>query len=210
MQESNHFPIEKARSVATFAHEGQRRKTSGEPYITHPEAVAKILKEYGAGEDVIAAGLLHDVLEDAPDVYPRQKMLDDFNQHIVDLVDNVTEKKLSDTGEPIPWIDRKKAYIDGLMDATDEGLLVSIADKIHNLDSVLKDYSIHGNDVWKSFKSSPLQQFWYYGTLNKLFTERLGAKNPLVKRLKHQCNQLEEILFPELGEDTSKYPSARQ
>ena len=209
MNENYPQVVDRALAVASLAHDGQFRKTSGEPYIIHPEAVAIILKEYGASEDVIAAGLLHDVLEDAPDVYSRGDMLRDFDGHIVELVDYVTETKLSDSGEPIPWIDRKEAYIKGLKAAPDEALLVSIADKIHNLDSVLQGYSDNGNAVWKDFKSSPLQQLWYYNSLSDLFSNRLGTADPLVKRLSQQCAHLERVLPPEPGEDTSGYPLAQ-
>src|SRR5690606_14652263 len=80
--------IERAHSAARDAHEGQLRK-SGEPYITHPLAVAQILADLGIGPITIAAALLHDTVEDTD--YSLEQLRADFGDEIAMLVDGVTK-----------------------------------------------------------------------------------------------------------------------
>ena len=80
--------VEKAYRVAYDSHEGQMRK-SGEPYIIHPLSVAIILAELELDKETIAAGLLHDVLEDT--IMTEQEMEEEFGKEVVLLVDGVTK-----------------------------------------------------------------------------------------------------------------------
>jgi guanosine-3',5'-bis(diphosphate) 3'-pyrophosphohydrolase len=80
--------IERAYTAAEKAHEGQKRK-SGEPYITHPVAVAQILADLGIGSKTIAAALLHDTVEDT--AYTLDLLQRDFGDEIAMLVDGVTK-----------------------------------------------------------------------------------------------------------------------
>ena len=80
--------LEKAFDVAELAHRGQLRK-SGEPYITHPLAVTKILADLGIGVTSLAAALLHDTVEDTP--YTLEQLTKDFGPEIAMLVDGVTK-----------------------------------------------------------------------------------------------------------------------
>ena len=80
--------LEKAYLKAEEVHEGQLRK-SGEDYITHPMAVALILADLGMDEDTLAAGLLHDTVEDTP--YTLENLRADFGEDIALLVDGVTK-----------------------------------------------------------------------------------------------------------------------
>ena len=76
--------IARAFDLANEKHKDQKRK-SGEPYIIHPMAVAKILADLGMDEETVAAGLLHDVVEDTDYTYDQLK--DDFGEEIALLVD---------------------------------------------------------------------------------------------------------------------------
>ena len=80
--------IEKAYDLAEEMHRGQLRK-SGEPYLIHPMAVAEILAELGMDEETIAAGLLHDVVEDTS--YTTEELAKNFGDEVADLVDGVTK-----------------------------------------------------------------------------------------------------------------------
>ena len=85
--------IRRAYRYAAQKHNGQFRR-SGEPYITHPVAVATILTELEMDDDTIAAGLLHDVIEDCS--VTRDELAAEFGAEIADLVDGVTKLKLAD------------------------------------------------------------------------------------------------------------------
>ena len=80
--------LEHAFEVASGAHAGQVRK-SGEPYITHPVAVAEILAELGMDQATITAALLHDTVEDTP--YSLEALRHDFGDEVAQLVDGVTK-----------------------------------------------------------------------------------------------------------------------
>ena len=80
--------IRRAYEVGAAAHEGQTRK-SGEPYITHPVAVAHILAEIGLDGEAIVAAILHDTLEDTP--LSREEIEAEFGHDVVELVDGVTK-----------------------------------------------------------------------------------------------------------------------
>ena len=85
--------LRRAYAYAAEKHEGQTRR-SGEPYITHPLAVASILTELEMDDATLAAGLLHDVVEDCG--VSREQIAEEFGEEIADLVDGVTKLKLAD------------------------------------------------------------------------------------------------------------------
>ncbi|MCZ8239695.1 MAG: bifunctional (p)ppGpp synthetase/guanosine-3',5'-bis(diphosphate) 3'-pyrophosphohydrolase [Leptospiraceae bacterium] len=122
--------IEKAYTISETMHEGQKR-LSGEPYIIHPLNVAGILEELGLDESVIAAGLLHDVVEDT--VYTKQDMVRDFGTEIANLVEGVTkiselksQSKETEAAENI-----RKMLVATIQDA--RVILIKLADKTHNM-----------------------------------------------------------------------------
>ena len=80
--------VEKAYEFSKKAHEGQKRY-SGEPYFIHPEATAKTLAEYGMDATTIAAGLLHDAVEDGR--VSREEMEKEFGKELLFIVDGVTK-----------------------------------------------------------------------------------------------------------------------
>jgi GTP pyrophosphokinase len=88
--------VERAYAVAARVHEGQKRK-NGEPYITHPVAVATILAELGMTPSTLAAALLHDTVEDTP--YSLTELRHEFGEEISRLVDGVTKFDKVDNGE---------------------------------------------------------------------------------------------------------------
>ena len=83
--------VDKARAIAEEAHQNQVRKTDGTPYIHHPLAVAEILKENNFPEEVVAAGLVHDVLEDTD--ISESKLREELGDEVVDIVLSVSEEK---------------------------------------------------------------------------------------------------------------------
>lgn len=159
--------VRQAEAFAEEAHEGQMRKgPSNAPYITHPLAVADILRIHGASAETIMAGMLHDVVEDT------EVTLEDishrFGAGVATIVDAVTEPE-HDTR---PWKQRKTDYIARIADAPYEAVLVSAADKVHNLRDTLRDYELYGDDIWSMFNSQKDTQFWYYRKLIEIFEKR--------------------------------------
>ncbi len=178
--------IEKAIARATLLHQHQKRKVTGVPYIVHPYAVAFLLAHYTDDEDVIVAGLLHDVLEDVPH-YAEENLRDEFGERVYHIVKEVTEdmtqaEKKDHSRRSANWLERKKKYLANLSDDSKEALLVAAADKIHNLRSFLDDYSCHGEIVWSQLGTKKEGMLWFYGETARIISERLD--HPLAEELK--------------------------
>jgi GTP pyrophosphokinase len=119
--------VERAYSVSEQAHEGQKRK-SGEPYITHPIAVAKILADLGIGPTTIAAALLHDTVEDTD--YSLEMLQKDFGDEIALLVDGVTKLDKVKFGENAQAETVRKMVVSMSKDI--RVLVIKLADRLHN------------------------------------------------------------------------------
>lgn len=147
--------IEKALQVASQAHEKQYRKCTNIPYITHPVAVGMILMKAGYDDDIIAAGILHDTVEDT------ELSLEDieriFGIKIAKIVEGCSEPNKS-----LTWEERKEHTIELLKTASVDIRAVACADKLHNIRSIISDFEQHGDAVWGRFRRGKLQQEWYY------------------------------------------------
>ena len=122
--------IIKAYEIARSLHDGQFRK-SGEPYIIHPVAVAKILAGFGMDNETVIAGLLHDVVEDTS--YTREQLIEDFDEKIADLVDGVTKLgNISyDSTEKAQAENFRKMFL--AMSKDIRVLVIKLADRLHNM-----------------------------------------------------------------------------
>ncbi|WP_328043340.1 HD domain-containing protein [Neobacillus mesonae] len=147
--------IDKALQAASKAHERQYRKGTDIPYIVHPVAVGMILLKAGYSEQVVAAGILHDTVEDT-DV-TLQDLERDFGQEIAEMVAGCTEPDKS-----LSWEQRKEHTIEYLKTASTEIRAIACADKLHNLRSIINDQEQYGEEVWSRFKRGKVQQKWYY------------------------------------------------
>ncbi|WP_431798613.1 RelA/SpoT family protein [Microbacterium kunmingense] len=119
--------IERAYTVADQAHAGQTRQ-SGEPYITHPLAVAQILADLGLGPRAIAAALLHDTVEDTG--YPLDTLTAEFGDEVAMLVDGVTKLDKVKYGESAQAETVRKMIV--AMSRDIRVLIIKLADRLHN------------------------------------------------------------------------------
>jgi GTP pyrophosphokinase len=119
--------VENAFKKAEKAHQGQSRK-SGEPYITHPVAVAKILAELGTGPTTIAAALLHDTVEDTD--YSLEQLRQDFGEEVALLVDGVTKLDKVKLGDKTQAETIRKMIV--AMSRDIRVLVIKLADRLHN------------------------------------------------------------------------------
>ncbi|MBK5246350.1 MAG: bifunctional (p)ppGpp synthetase/guanosine-3',5'-bis(diphosphate) 3'-pyrophosphohydrolase [Peptostreptococcaceae bacterium] len=125
--------IGKAYKIADDMHKGQLRK-SGEPYMIHPAAVAKILAELGMDADTIVAGLLHDAVEDTP--YTKNQLEKDFGPEIMNLVDGVTKlgSIVFENKEERQAENLRKMFL--AMSKDIRVLIIKLADRLHNLRTI--------------------------------------------------------------------------
>jgi len=155
-------------TLAIEAHTNQKRKGTEIPYISHPLGVASIALEYGADEDQAMAALLHDAIEDGGQEYAQRIRLQ-FGDRVANIVEGCTD------GVP-----NANGVKDHLKHASEDVLLVSGSDKLHNARAIVDDLVRIGPAVFDRFTASQEQTLWYYDSLSKIFTER---KMPFAKTL---------------------------
>ncbi len=127
-------------------HQGQRRKGTGIPYIAHVLGVAAIAIEYGADEDEAIGALLHDAAEDGGGEATLAEIRARFGDAVGDIVLGCSDSLVEDPEDKLPWRDRKENYLAHLENASQSVCLVSAADKLHNVRSIIRDYHEHGDD----------------------------------------------------------------
>ncbi|WP_348775036.1 HD domain-containing protein [Psychrobacillus sp. NEAU-3TGS] len=157
--------IEKAINFAAKAHDGQTRKSTDIPYISHPFAVGMILQQSKCSDEVIAAGILHDILEDT------SVTTEELSKHFGDIVTKLVEAA-SEPDKSLPWKERKQHTINALKSAIIEEIQVITADKLHNLKSIRADIELQGEVVWDRFNRGKRDQHWYYSNIVKALTHR--------------------------------------
>ena len=155
---------------AAEKHKGQTRKASTIPYIAHLMGVASLVLEAGGDEDLAIAALLHDVVEDCGGKPMLKEVRRRFGARVAHVVEGCTD---DDTGgEPKPsWRERKETYLRHLRTADADTQLVSAADKLNNVRSILSDYRAVGESVWERFKGGREGTLWYYRTLLAIFLQ---------------------------------------
>jgi len=160
-----------ALALAIDAHKDQLRKGTSIPYISHPLAVASIAIEFGADENQAIAALLHDVIEDGgasfiPIIQTK------FGTHVASIVASCTDGIPDHTGNKGDWYDRKRAYLAHLECASEDALLVSGSDKLHNARAIVNDLHKEGIAVFERFSSKKEGTLWYYSELSRIFQSR--------------------------------------
>ena len=154
--------IKKAAEFAAKAHEGAVRKGSNIPYIVHPYEAAVIVAGLTADPEVIAAALLHDVIEDAGVTY--ECIREEFGERVANLVKSESEDKTRS------WQERKQAPIDHMGHASRDEKIICLGDKLSNLRSMTADWLAVGDAVWLKFreKDKKKQEWYYRGILEQL------------------------------------------
>lgn len=151
--------LERALRWAVQGHEGQVRKGSPVPYIEHPMAVAMLLDRAGFAEEVVIAGLLHDLVEDTDITIDEVRSR--FGEAVAEAVAGCTEVKHDAQGGKRPWADRKRDHLEILKSATLATKAVILADKLHNLASIALDLD-DGRPVWSTFNAGRADVLGYY------------------------------------------------
>jgi (p)ppGpp synthase/HD superfamily hydrolase len=175
----------RAFQFAAEKHAGQTRKASSTPYIAHLMGVASLALEFGGDEDLAIAALLHDVVEDCGGAPLLKEVRQKFGSRVAKIVDGCTD---SDTDPKPPWRERKETYIRHLKSADAETRLVSGADKLNNVRSILSDYREVGESVWARFSGGREGTLWYY---RALLEEFLRKPNRLIRELELAVRELE-------------------
>ena len=159
--------IKKAAEFAKRAHDGVYRKGTQIPYITHPMETAAIVTAFTDEPEMIAAALLHDVIEDAG--VTKEELEEQFGPRVAFLVDSESEDKSKS------WIERKGSTVEHLKTATRAEKILARGDKLSNIRSTARDYLVLGDEVWQRFNQKDKQmQGWYYKGVAEALKEFKG------------------------------------
>lgn len=168
------------------AHREQTRKGTDIPYLSHLMSVSALVLEYGGDEDQAIAGLLHDAIEDQGGVAMEAQIRERFGDRVAQIVRACTD---SDVEPKPPWRARKEAYLATLRDKSDDALLVSQCDKLHNATAILEDARSIGPAIWDRFTGKRDGTIWYYQSLAAIFAER--RPGPLAERFARTVSGME-------------------
>ena len=173
---------------AAEKHSKQTRKASTIPYIAHLIGVASLVLEAGGDEDLAIAALLHDVVEDCGGAPMLKQVERKFGKRVAKVVDGCTD---SDTYPKPPWRERKEKYIARLKKEDGGTRLVSAADKLNNIRSIISDYRAIGESVWSRFNGGREGTLWYYRTLRDEFLR--DKVNRITRELELAVKELESL-----------------
>lgn len=180
--------FEEAFRFAAERHATQTRKKTDVPYISHLMSVAGLVLEAGGDEDQTIAALLHDVVEDCGGEPVLEEVRQRFGDRVAKIVAGCTDAYTI----PKPaWKQRKLDYLEVLRRADDDVRLVSAADKLHNVRTILADYRTEGDAVWERFSGRRDGTLWYYRAVLDVLTG--GNPNRLVGELQRVVTELETL-----------------
>ena len=160
--------FESALSFAFRLHQNQYRKQSKVPYISHLLAVTAIVLENGGTEDEAIAALLHDAVEDQGGYETLNKIEEQYGSDVAEIVEGCSD---SFTDPKPAWEERKSAYLIKIKGSSAAIQLVSLADKVHNARSILKDIQTGEIEIWDKFNGGKDGTLWYYQALEEVFKD---------------------------------------
>lgn len=170
---------------AAVWHKDQHRKYPNTlvPYMSHVAGVAAILSRHRFSEEVVAAGALHDVMEDCG--IPHEELATKFGPTVADLVRHVSEEDKS-----LSWEQRKQLYLEHFSKKPWEAQAITLADKIDNFQSIIVCARTWG-DPWAMFKRGRDVQLGRFRELE----ERAASlpKHPLIDEYVQTLRQLESV-----------------
>ena len=185
-------PIKKAIRFAITTHEidqQQKRKGKDIAYITHPLTVGLILAGCGASEEVVAAGILHDTIEDSisSKKVTREMLVEEFGENVAMLVASVSEKS-----KELSWDERKREALEHISRFSHDSLLVKSADILSNASELIDDVAHDGQKVFSRFnvpKEKIVQH--YLRSITAIIQGWEGS--PLVDGLRSLTNELQTL-----------------
>ncbi len=178
--------LEEAIIYATVMHQGKLRKFGSTPYILHPLEVAQILSTMTDDQDIITAGILHDIVEDTDGTLAEIEKR--FGKRVAALVASESENKYLDEDKSATWRRRKEESLLVLKNSQDIGVkMLWLADKLANIRSLAGIYSERGEEMWQELhQSDPEQHHWYYqsvGEIVELSLNKTGAFKEFIKHI---------------------------
>lgn len=162
--------LNRAIIFAVKAHEGQKRKGSETPYILHPLEAAAIVATMTSDETLLAAAVLHDVVEDTP--VTQTEIAAEFGKQVAELVANESENKREELPAEATWKVRKQETIEHLKTATRGVKMITLGDKLSNIRAIHRDRLLLGDALWQRFNQKDKREHeWYYRAIADCLSE---------------------------------------
>jgi GTP pyrophosphokinase len=158
--------LTQAFDFAARLHRSQTRKGSSVPYLSHLLAVAAQVMDWGGDESAVITALLHDAVEDQGGLETLEEIRRRFGSRVAEMVRGCSDAFT--TPKP-PWRERKERFLAELPGADPQVRLVVAADKLHNLQCILRDHRLMGEPVWDRFRGGREGTLWYYRELIAIF-----------------------------------------
>ncbi len=190
--------FEDALRFAAHLHARQKRKGTAVPYVAHLLSVTSLVLENGGDEDQAIAALLHDAVEDQGGKPTLQEIRRRFGERVARIVDGCSDSY----GHPKPpWRKRKEDYLTHLRQADAEIRLVSLADKLHNARSILRDLRQAGLQSLSRFNGGRSGTLWYYHSLVNIFQDL--DDSPMVAELADTVAEIDSFISQTAGKGLS-------
>ena len=178
--------LEEAIVYATIMHQGKVRKFKAIPFILHPLEVAQILATMTDDQEIITAGILHDIVEETDGTLSEIEKR--FGRRVAHLVSSVTEKVFPEEERTESWQRRKESSLHILQNSKDNGVrMITLADTLANIRSLARMYSESGDIMWEELhQRDPSIQGWYYRSVAEaleLSLNKTGAFKELIKHI---------------------------
>lgn len=163
--------FDKAVNFATERHSGQTRKLGRIPYIIHPMEVASIVATMTEDEEILAAAVLHDTVEDTDTTL--EEIKENFGERVYLTVMTETEDKREEVPPEDSWHIRKLESLVILSHTKDIAVkMLWLGDKLSNMRAFYREYRRHGDALWQKFhQKDPAEQAWYYRTIAECLAE---------------------------------------
>ena len=181
---------DRAVEFAAVKHSGAFRKGSTIPYITHAVETMEIVSRMTDDEEVRAAAVLHDTLEDTDTT--REELVQYFGQRTADLVAAESENKREGQPEKETWMIRKRETINHLEKAGTEIRMIALGDKLSNIRAIYRDRQDVGEKFWERFnQKDPAMHAWYYRTLGEIFgKDKTLRETPAYQEYIRLCDEV--------------------
>ncbi len=209
MEEMKNQPLlQKAIVFAAMKHEGHVRKGTTIPYFTHVMEAMEIVSRLTGDEEVRAAAVLHDTLEDTPTT--KEELIHFFGKRVAGLVAAESEDKRKDRPEADTWLERKMETIRHLEseETETEVRMIALGDKLSNVRAMHRDYQVLGDKLWEKFNNpnAKEQGIYYCGLANVFLKKDEICTTPAFREYADLCA---EVFRAERGRDgTMKMPDA--
>ena len=168
--------LDRAIHFAVNAHTNTERRGKGFPYIVHPMEAMVIVATMTPDQELLAAAVLHDVVEDT-DV-TLDEIRREFGPRVAAVVEAESDRSIDSRPESKSWHERKQAAIDRLAATSHEAKIVAMGDKLSNMRAIARDYKELGDKLWDRFHApnGRPDHEWHYRGLADSLSELAGTE----------------------------------